>query len=315
MKKSIIFLSTITALLLYGCAGLPNLQQAAKDGDLKTVRDLINKGANINQRTDGGRSTALHFAASNDQIETVKELIKKGADPNLRDIRGRTPIFYGNYPIIEILINAGADLNVRGILDYNPLLRTIDSRRKDKEQIIKLFLKSGANFNAQDIRGMTVIHIAVLINEKPEIMDLLLSNVDDVNVKNNQGLTPRDIACLLGRKSIIDKIDEYGGKSTIYTIKDSSSAKLIQGKLTGNTDGTLGLKRTKEISVGVNSVGYTIKWKNPVFGRSLIQVDGWFFAEPNHTYRVDSYGGYYALSSYGLIIDETTKAIVGKVII
>jgi hypothetical protein len=57
------------------------LINAASDGDLETVRRLIENGENVNYR-DKGRWTPLMLAAQNGHTDIVKFLISKGADPD-----------------------------------------------------------------------------------------------------------------------------------------------------------------------------------------------------------------------------------------
>lgn len=57
------------------------LQQAASDGDLKTVRLAINYGADINKKNIEGE-TALGYACSWGQFKVVKILVKTGVDVN-----------------------------------------------------------------------------------------------------------------------------------------------------------------------------------------------------------------------------------------
>ena len=285
---------------------LPKLHKAARDGNLKNIQKLIEKGVDINERTTSGNSTALHFAVNNDRTEIVKELLNNGADPNIKDIRGRTPIFSSNYDIMKILLDRGSELDVKDILGYNLLLRIIDSNRSEKVEMIKLLLESGVSVNDCDIRGLNAIHLAVLTHESPATMELLLSNVKDVNSKNNQGLTATDLAWLNRKEDLIDILTEYGGTSSIYSSPITGKSRLIEGDLYDNMDGTLGLKKSVEINIGPNIVNYTIKWQSPFLGRAIVQISGWFIAEPNHTYRVDSYGGYNSLVSIpGKVYNES----------
>ena len=55
------------------------LMRASAFGNLELVKDLLNEGAEINEKGPRG-STALMFAASGGYLEIVRELVSHGAD-------------------------------------------------------------------------------------------------------------------------------------------------------------------------------------------------------------------------------------------
>jgi truncated hemoglobin YjbI/ankyrin repeat protein len=71
--------------------------QGRKD-DPQYVAALLNHGARVDDRretvqmTDGGRATALHYAAKAGFVKTMEVLLDHGADPDFRDDNGLTPL-------------------------------------------------------------------------------------------------------------------------------------------------------------------------------------------------------------------------------
>src|SRR5215468_5774961 len=71
--------------------------QGRKD-DPELVTALLHHGARVDDRrligqgTDGGRATALHYAAKAGFVNTIKVLLAHGADPSARDDNGCTPL-------------------------------------------------------------------------------------------------------------------------------------------------------------------------------------------------------------------------------
>ena len=71
--------------------------QGRKD-DPEYVAALLRHGARVDDRretvqtTDGGRATALHYAAKAGFVKTIEVLLDHGADPDLRDDNGLTPL-------------------------------------------------------------------------------------------------------------------------------------------------------------------------------------------------------------------------------
>lgn len=71
--------------------------QGRKD-DRQYVAALLRHGARVDDRretvqmTDGGRATALHYAAKAGFVKTIEVLLDLGADPDFRDDNGLTPL-------------------------------------------------------------------------------------------------------------------------------------------------------------------------------------------------------------------------------
>jgi hypothetical protein len=66
------------------------LLEAASDGDVKRVSDLINKGANVNAKDRWGW-TPMSMAAYGGHEEIARTLMAAGADLDYKDVDGDTP--------------------------------------------------------------------------------------------------------------------------------------------------------------------------------------------------------------------------------
>ncbi len=92
----------------------PPVCAAARSPNAATVRLLLDRGADANQRV--GELSALHIAVEYRRIETVRLLIERGADPSVRDGQLRTPLAIAVQPaadlaIVRELLQAGASPN------------------------------------------------------------------------------------------------------------------------------------------------------------------------------------------------------------
>src|SRR5579859_3493326 len=90
------------------------LADAAKQGDRKAVRALLDQHADINApQVDG--TTALHWSVRDDDVEMSRLLLKAGANPNAANRYGMTVLSQactnGNGEIVQMLLDAGADPN------------------------------------------------------------------------------------------------------------------------------------------------------------------------------------------------------------
>jgi len=88
--------STIALVLLVvltsSCEGNPGeLRAAVARGDLKEVKRLVDRGANVNAKTSTG-STALHEAIFRREKLITEYLIQQGADVSAKGMYGVTPL-------------------------------------------------------------------------------------------------------------------------------------------------------------------------------------------------------------------------------
>ncbi|WP_431052374.1 ankyrin repeat domain-containing protein [Roseateles sp. L2-2] len=94
-------------------AGETPLMLAALKGQLDWVKELVKRGAFVNEP---GWS-ALHYAAAGPSEQVVRWLVAQGADIDARSANGTTPLMmaagYGGLSGAEVLIAAGADVTLR----------------------------------------------------------------------------------------------------------------------------------------------------------------------------------------------------------
>ena len=85
------------------------------------------------------------------------------------------------------------------------------------KEIAENIINNGANVNAKDIIEWTPLHYAVQTDQK-EIIELLIAKGADVNAKNNNGRTPLDIATnpenLFKTEEFIELLRKHGGKTS-----------------------------------------------------------------------------------------------------
>jgi len=110
-----IFCLGLTCLLM-GCAEPGDkLLAAAGEGNIAEARRLLEEGAPVDARDDGG-STPLHYAAGKGRAEMAELLISQGADVNAKDAEGFMPIHaavgVGSAEVVALLMENGADLKV-----------------------------------------------------------------------------------------------------------------------------------------------------------------------------------------------------------
>jgi len=100
------------------------LREAANNGDVDTVINLINQGVNPSC-ADGKKRTALHFAAAKGDDKMVKVLLDHGASPNVLDSNLNTPLHLAattsQLKVVTLLLSAGTNIQAKDLGGRSPL--------------------------------------------------------------------------------------------------------------------------------------------------------------------------------------------------
>lgn len=121
-------------------------------------------------------------------------MIAAGADVNAaydgHDYSILTACCNGNYELIRLLIESGADVNVRNKYESTPLLECDPYY----PEIVKLLLDAGAQVNVRDNENNTPLLFAAMVG-KPESVKLLIEAGAHINVHGDDSQeTPYDLA-------------------------------------------------------------------------------------------------------------------------
>jgi ankyrin repeat protein len=117
------------------------LYLAAMSGELDELKHLLKSDcAKLINTFDDTGATPLILAAGNGHVDAVRLLIEAGADVNAHDESKIGDTALGR---IEILVQAGANPNIRGWMQLNALDR---AKKRKKKEGLKVFdlLKAAA---------------------------------------------------------------------------------------------------------------------------------------------------------------------------
>ncbi|MDX2227565.1 MAG: ankyrin repeat domain-containing protein [Verrucomicrobiae bacterium] len=133
--------------------------------------------------------TALHAACDHGREGIVKMLVDRGADVNVRDWFGNTPLHFavqkrkkGN--TVCLLIDHGADIRAINEAGETPLHKAVHSGRAD---MVLLLLEKGAPVNGKSFLGHTPLSVAVNRGNSA-ILEILLkhgAHPDGLNPEHN----------------------------------------------------------------------------------------------------------------------------------
>lgn len=161
------------------------LTDAAEQGDLDTVRRLLQEGIDVNEPELDG-TTALHWAVHANDIGMAELLIAAGADANARNRVGAPPILTatinGNAEMLTLLLAAGADPNMQvSMTGDTPLML---AARTGVTEAVKVLLERGANVNARESWGQTTPLIWAVAENHAEVARLLIANGADLEARS-----------------------------------------------------------------------------------------------------------------------------------
>jgi TonB family protein len=124
--------------------GVTALMCAARDGERKNAKVLLEQGADVKARDTSGW-TALTYAAAMGDLEIVKALLSKGANIDPEDPGDYTPLMaavaYGNFKVVKILIEKGAEVNRR---DRSGVTAMSTASRGHQDKVVEILKMAGA---------------------------------------------------------------------------------------------------------------------------------------------------------------------------
>lgn len=180
--------------------GSTPLQGAFANRHYNVAAFLLQQGADVNAQDFDGL-TALHLAVTDYHSETAQLLLAYDADPNIRDyVRMETPLnrlmswnrHKRGKDIVDLLISAGADTEIPNVNGGTPLINAIGNPYS--LGMFKRLHQLGANMNARDASGMTILHRIALRGEKDFIS--YLSDIEitiDTSIQDHTGRTALQI--------------------------------------------------------------------------------------------------------------------------
>lgn len=186
---------------LIGCAQAHlqySLQEAINNDNINLTKELLDKGAEVNDEFGAGR-TPLINAIDKGDADIVRLLIERGGKVDFESYGGWIPLLKaidkGDVDIVRLLIDRGANVNLKNKFGVTPLMRI---GKSNNIEITKMLLKAGANVNYTDGDDGNTPLIEVATNGHPEIIQLLIDKGADINHKNTNGYTAFMLACLYG---------------------------------------------------------------------------------------------------------------------
>ncbi|CEI99304.1 hypothetical protein RMCBS344292_13395 [Rhizopus microsporus] len=264
-------------------AGRTKIFYYTSSGSLDKVKELVERGANVNHKDHAGW-TPLHEAAIKGQYDVAKYLIEQGAIVNARGFEDDTPLHdacsYGFVDCVQLLVDSGANVYALNSEKQTPLdvcededcIRILKAKMKEVDEIVSIddqgqtilhractdgsfekvkeLLSIGANVNARDSSQSTPLHCAARYGHL-SLVDLLIKNGADINSVDHHHSTALHLASQHSHQAIVQYLINAGAdvhiqdenNHTAYQVSDSV---VIRQIITAHIDQENRLRATTE---------------------------------------------------------------------
>ncbi|XP_062700539.1 uncharacterized protein LOC115256613 isoform X1 [Aedes albopictus] len=151
-----------------------------------------------------GGLVPLHVAIECDQRHIVQLLIENGADVNIRNANSHTPLHFashkGHKDVVEILIMEKANIEALDQDNWTPLhLACMD----DRKEVVEILIREKANIEALTESKFTPLHLACLKGQK-EVVKILIREKANIKALAIDKCTPLHFASHNGHKDVVE---------------------------------------------------------------------------------------------------------------
>ncbi|KAF3215618.1 hypothetical protein TWF191_009289 [Orbilia oligospora] len=211
--------------------GLEGIKTRWGEDQTKTILKLCDAGylpesagPGLNWRDGTYSRTALSWAAGNGFTHTVDRLVSinntwwgailfERVEINAIDKSGRTPLVYAvwnrHIPVVELLLNAGARVDIEDDVGGTPLSYAICSGNED---LAKLLLKNGTKAESKESIVRTLLFAGAKKGDRDVVELLLETGIVDSNVTDTDGITLLLWATIYNHEAVKDQLIKAGAQ-------------------------------------------------------------------------------------------------------
>lgn len=131
-----------------------------------------------------------------------------GNDPDYGERWIIHAIIYDAVGALRWIIERGVSVDLRNGEGLSPLHACIEHARPKKAMILQMLLNAGADVNQVGFHGWTPLHLAAVRNDA-DVIDLLLEAGADIELKSEAGLTALQEAKAVGSQAAVDTLNNW----------------------------------------------------------------------------------------------------------
>ena len=241
MKKS--FFSLFVLFGAFSVAQAQNIFEALRQGNIETVKVLVEKAPTILDSRDGDGMTPLHHAARDGNAVLVDYLIDKGAKTEIQTNQGKTPLHlaatFDRKDAVATLLKRGAALDTRD--PYGRTAFVLCARERGGAATAKVLLDAGADINARDKFDDAALGLATW-RGKREFVDLLLEKGAAVPAPGEQWGRLVSMSASTGLPNLFVRLTKDGPNlASVDAFKNSLLHEAARGGAAEIVDALLGM--------------------------------------------------------------------------
>ncbi|CAF0798799.1 unnamed protein product, partial [Didymodactylos carnosus] len=192
-----VFQSNVLALNAQNRDGYTPLHDAVMVDNILFAQYLLVHGADPTITNKDGNN-ALHLAALQDNVRMCKLLMRTSIDLTAKNKQGKIALHLAcaneKSNVAATLINK-IDININ-IVDYKQRTPLHECADNSNGSLAKYLIRHGADENAKDSRGNTLLHLACEKGNHELVRTLLKSTNSDLNLLNSDFHSPLGISIL-----------------------------------------------------------------------------------------------------------------------
>lgn len=201
------------------------LHRAAKKGDTKKIKSLLELGVDVNYEGSSG-CTALHIATDHGHEKAVQVLLDNGANPSTKSSEGRTPLHSaartGHTAVVQLLMEHGVEVQTKDPSGSTPLHI---AAYNGQESVVQILLKRHHDVEARGPSGFTALHVAAFSGQSAVVRQLVEMGAN-IEARSDTGRTALQLAAEKGHEAVVRHLLQHG--ANVMTM-DNMGRTALQG--------------------------------------------------------------------------------------